>query len=408
MVPTSRGGTQMEDAKLLGLLNPTIAIIFAMTFIVFWLKQKDKKYILAIGLSYGMLGVGFLAANFIFEKHSVMNVVFVGLLYVFAITTVLGGLYNRAQLQGGVATLLIVGLAGVGMSTMIVLLSDNMNLRIYVTNATLGCLFCIAAWRLRCNASNGSLEKLIVVVFTAISIQFIVLTAFTLYFSGVLTPENYRNSLHWVVINFTTAISSLVLALMLIGVCSSDLMQQITKTANTDVLTGLQTRRAFEDRVAEMMLKLERTPLPVSLLILDIDHFKKVNDQFGHPVGDRAIKQLGGLVIKRMRTADVAGRLGGEEFSIMLWNTDQSGARLVAEELRSTFSTLPIEGIPDEMNITVSIGVATAKVTETYESLYSRADRALYDAKHRGRNRVAVAKWTLSSDTDKVSVALME
>jgi len=247
MVPTSRGGTQMEDAKLLGLLNPTIAIIFAMTFIVFWLKQKDKKYILAIGLSYGMLGVGFLAANFIFEKHSVMNVVFVGLLYVFAITTVLGGLYNRAQLQGGVATLLIVGLAGVGMSTMIVLLSDNMNLRIYVTNATLGCLFCIAAWRLRCNASNGSLEKLIVVVFTAISIQFIVLTAFTLYFSGVLTPENYRNSLHWVVINFTTAISSLVLALMLIGVCSSDLMQQITKTANTDVLTGLQTRRAFED-----------------------------------------------------------------------------------------------------------------------------------------------------------------
>jgi len=109
-----------------------------------------------------------------------------------------------------------------------------------------------------------------------------------------------------------------------------------------------------------------------------------------------------------MRTADVAGRLGGEEFSIMLWNTDQSGARLVAEELRSTFSTLPIEGIPDEMNITVSIGVATAKVTETYESLYSRADRALYDAKHRGRNRVAVAKRTLSSDTDKVSVALME
>ena len=217
------------------------------------------------------------------------------------------------------------------------------------------------------------------------------MTAVTLNLSGVLTPENYSSSLHWRVINFSTGISSLVFALTLIAMCAIDLLNQVSLIANQDLMTGLNTRRAFESNAEQMMRKLDRTPLPISLLILDIDHFKTVNDKFGHPVGDEVITQLGRLLGLRMRSADIAGRLGGEEFAVLLWNTDEVGARLLAEEVRSTFSTLPIDGIPDDKEITVSIGVAELLQLESYDSLYSRADKALYAAKNKGRNRVALA-----------------
>ncbi len=382
----------MDDLKLIGLLNPIIATIFALTFIIFWFRQKDKSYILAIGLAFASLGVGFLASHFFIEKLSLTNVLFIGVLYAFATTAIISGLYRRAGLQGGIGPLLSIGLFGVALSTIAVLQFNDLNLRLYLSNATLGVLWGIGAWRLRKNARDGGLEKLILLVMLAICMQFIGLTAVTLNLSGILTPENYNGSLHWRVVNFSTAISSLVLALTLIGMCASDLLKQVTLIANQDVLTGLNTRRAFEAKTDQVMLKLDRTPLPVSLLIIDIDHFKLVNDQFGHPVGDRVIARLGGLLEMRMRVSDFAGRLGGEEFSVLLWNTDQSGARLFAEEIRSTFSTMPIDGVPDETQITVSVGFAEVQERETYDSLYNRADQALYVAKRKGRNRVAAAE----------------
>ena len=382
----------MDDLKLIGLLNPIIANIFALTFIVFWYRQRDKSYILAIGLAFASLGIGFLASHFFIEKLSLANVLFIGVLYAVATTAIISGLYRRAGLQGGIGALLGTGLFGVALSTIAVLQFDDLNLRLYISNATLGVLWGMGVWRLRKTACDGGLEKLILLVMVAISIQFIGLTAVTLNLSGVLTPENYNGSLHWRVVNFSTAISSLVLALTLIGMCASDLLKQVTLIANQDVLTGLNTRRSFEAQADQVMLKLDRTPLPISLLIIDIDHFKLVNDQFGHPVGDKVISSLGGLIEARVRGSDFAGRLGGEEFAILLWNTDQSGARLFAEELRSTFSTLPIDGVPDETLITVSVGFAEVQEHETYDSLYNRADQALYVAKRKGRNRVAAAE----------------
>lgn len=381
----------MDDLKLIGLLNPIIANIFALTFIVFWFRQKDKSYILAIGLAFASLGIGFLTSHFFIDKLSLTNVLFIGVLYAVATTAIISGLYRRAGLKGGVGLLLGVGFSGVAASTIAVFQFDELNLRLYLSNATLGLLWGIGAWRLRKTARDSGLEKLILFVMVTICVQFIGLTAITISLSGTITPENYSSSLHWRVVNFSTAISSLVLALTLIGMCSSDMLKQVTLIANQDVLTGLNTRRAFEAQADEVMLKLDRTPLPVSLLIVDIDHFKLVNDEFGHPVGDKVIACLGGLIEKRMRGADFAGRLGGEEFAILLWNTDESGARLLAEEIRSTFSTLPIDGLPDEKQVTVSIGFAEIQRKETYESLYSRADAALYMAKGKGRNRVMAA-----------------
>ena len=128
----------------------------------------------------------------------------------------------------------------------------------------------------------------------------------------------------------------------------------------------------------------------MSIIIADIDHFKLVNDTYGHQTGDRVIATFGKLISQGSRKTDLVARIGGEEFCIVLWNADATGARLVAENLRTQFQAAQFEAIPKHKKFTSSFGVATLKSGETSEELYRRADQALYLAKQQGRNRVCL------------------
>lgn len=163
------------------------------------------------------------------------------------------------------------------------------------------------------------------------------------------------------------------------------------KLATTDALTGLQNRRAFEDNLKIEQQRAKRYGKDFSLLLLDIDHFKKVNDTYGHIAGDAALKTLASILEQQTRDIDSVSRFGGEEFVIVLPETGESGAMVVAERIRKTVSNTPFT-LPDERNIkvTISIGIASYPLCTKYpESLLEQADRALYLAKDAGRNRVA-------------------
>ncbi len=158
-----------------------------------------------------------------------------------------------------------------------------------------------------------------------------------------------------------------------------------------DSLTGLQNRREFDRLMAIETERARRYQQPVSLLMIDIDHFKRVNDSRGHPAGDWALQQIGILIQQmRIRSSDCAFRLGGEEFAILLTQTDKQGAMTVAERLREL--TVLHQLFSDGTGVTISIGVANypADVTEPAQ-LLNRADKALYEAKQSGRNRVVAA-----------------
>jgi diguanylate cyclase (GGDEF)-like protein len=130
---------------------------------------------------------------------------------------------------------------------------------------------------------------------------------------------------------------------------------------------------------------------PLVALMLDIDHFKRINDSYGHPVGDVAIRALADVCTQEIRHEDVLGRLGGEEFAIVLTETDLDGALLVAERLRRAIADIRIPTEQGVVAFTTSIGVAERLDTDaTIDSMLSRADMALYSAKRSGRNRVAV------------------
>lgn len=157
-----------------------------------------------------------------------------------------------------------------------------------------------------------------------------------------------------------------------------------------DPLTGVFNREYFFARLQEELERMRRFKRPLSVAVFDIDDFKVVNDTYGHPVGDRVLKQFCELLRRHLRSTDVFARIGGEEFGLIFPETDIRGAQRVCEKLRSVIEGTEFEVNDHSVRITASFGVTQAKETDTVESLYERADRALYLAKKSGKNRVAV------------------
>jgi diguanylate cyclase (GGDEF)-like protein len=163
---------------------------------------------------------------------------------------------------------------------------------------------------------------------------------------------------------------------------------RMERLATTDDLTGLLNRRAFFARAEAARLLALRQRQPITLLMLDIDHFKQLNDRFGHATGDEALIKFSATCIEALREHDILGRLGGEEFALVLPGTDLEGALHVAERLRQGVVDTRLLTCGNNYTMTVSIGVVLVDPEENLATALGRADHALYDAKRKGRNRV--------------------
>jgi diguanylate cyclase (GGDEF)-like protein len=163
--------------------------------------------------------------------------------------------------------------------------------------------------------------------------------------------------------------------------------------ATTDGLTGLYNRRHFEAVARTEWRRSQRYIRPLSLLVIDADHFKSINDRFGHDVGDSVLKTIAGVCQSSKRDSDSAGRLGGEEFAILLPETSEAAARTVAERLCQMVRECSPSAGGEKINVTVSIGVATATLSMSgIGALMKWADTAMYEAKRSGRDRVVSAQ----------------
>ncbi len=164
--------------------------------------------------------------------------------------------------------------------------------------------------------------------------------------------------------------------------------------ANYDSLTQLYNKRFFIDILSREFSYSRRNKNPLSLLMIDIDYFKKINDAHGHLVGDHVLANVGELLKKGLRHENIACRYGGEEFAIILRNTSSKAAENVAERIRSSIENLEFNYLSHHLKITVSIGIATYEHNnfETYEELIKCADEFLYESKLTGRNRITLKK----------------
>ncbi|MDO8675052.1 MAG: GGDEF domain-containing protein [Candidatus Omnitrophota bacterium] len=167
------------------------------------------------------------------------------------------------------------------------------------------------------------------------------------------------------------------------------LYKDIETLAITDGLTAVSTRRYFLERFDEEIKRAQARKIKMSFLMLDVDHFKTINDRHGHLTGDAVLKEIGVIIKENIREIDIAGRYGGEEFCVVLPDTDLEGARVVAERIRKAAETRIIKAYDAVLSITVSIGVSTYPSDgDLPEELIDKADWSLYRAKSQGRNCV--------------------
>ena len=164
--------------------------------------------------------------------------------------------------------------------------------------------------------------------------------------------------------------------------------ETLEHAALTDGLTGMQNRRYFDDALREYLDEFKRIGKPVGLLILDLDHFKLVNDTHGHDVGDKVLRAVAGCLREFTRFHDVVARLGGEEFAVVAPNMDVDMLSKLAERIRKAVAVLSVETGNVRLRVTTSVGLAVWDGHEDADDFFRRADKMLYQAKRLGRNRV--------------------
>jgi diguanylate cyclase (GGDEF)-like protein len=204
---------------------------------------------------------------------------------------------------------------------------------------------------------------------------------------GAMLLQDCQTPRHWSIDD--TAFFGSLADNLAVAIENADLHEEKKLQAVTDGLTGVSNRRHFNDMFQKEFERAKRYAEPLSLIIVDLDYLKKINDTYGHQAGDEAIRSIGKVMSQSCRSVDLPARYGGEEFCLLLPNTDLEMAAVIAERLRKLINETQIEG---PGNISASIGLANYPLhaNET-DSLFMRADEALYKAKQSGRNRVCIS-----------------
>ena len=205
-------------------------------------------------------------------------------------------------------------------------------------------------------------------------------------------PQTYLDSAYAMISQSLGSVFGIAIALLMLAILVSDILAAATQKSETDTLSGLLNRRGFETRAEMAVRDAGRQGISMSLVICDIDHFKSVNDSLGHASGDRVIAAFAGFLRSAAANHHAAGRIGGEEFAVVLPGTNLLAARLFAEGARSAFASLCVDGLPQDRRFTASFGVAELAPGEGITDLLIRADAALYEAKNNGRDCVRVSQ----------------
>jgi diguanylate cyclase (GGDEF)-like protein len=170
---------------------------------------------------------------------------------------------------------------------------------------------------------------------------------------------------------------------------NASLFARVQELAVVDELTGIPNRRRFFESAEHTLAEADRQSRPVVVMMLDIDHFKNVNDTHGHPTGDDVIRTVASRLTQLMRASDVHGRYGGEEFAVLISDADLPAGLAVADRIRTSIAVEPVQTRSGPLTVTISVGVAAAEPDDrTVDVLLARADHALYRAKQEGRNCV--------------------
>ncbi|MEZ5679996.1 MAG: GGDEF domain-containing protein [Erythrobacter sp.] len=374
--------------QILGLITPLMAMIFVSAFLLLWKRGKMGPYVLAFAGAYFFFGLGFVATHLLPDTGAFYVFHLTQLFYTAGCVCIIWGTANRAGQHVSLPALGIVYALSALTLAVAVGVSDETGPRLYIVNAGYGIMFTIATMVMLQAPRRNAIDTMLMVIFAITAAQFMIRPVLTLLIAGGSAATDYRESVYYSVLSVAVTIQSIATGVSLIWACAWDLIQSERERAKRCVLTGLRSRRAFEQDALVTMERAKQEGVPVALVVADIDNFKSVNDVFGHQAGDKAIAIFGSVIESMIRHTDIAGRIGGEEFCILAWNCDDASAKAMADRIRLRFADTAIPGLPGENRLTASFGVASRREGEGYGKLFARADAELYRAKETGRNRV--------------------
>ena len=375
------------QAQILTMTIPIVAIIFCAVFIALWWRGRSHIHVLGYAYWFGAVALGLVLQTFVFGQMGPPEVVIFHLLSSSALITLAWALAKRDGVRAPLA-----GYIGITLVTAVILwfarMYDEQPILLMVQNFNAGLIFAMTAFTKWQASTKQIADRFLLYTLSGLAIYAFVRPSVTVLIQSQMTMDEYQASAFLTFNLAVTAFCTIFLALSLIATIVADSLEEQRSAATIDLLSGLKVRRAFEEQANEMIARAQRLEKPLCLIVGDLDHFKRINDGWGHATGDMVITKFGEVIANQIRNTDAAGRIGGEEFCIVVWNCQLKPAAALAERLRKSMAASGETGDCASLTITASFGVAQWQPGEPYSAVFERADAALYRAKRRGRNNV--------------------
>lgn len=384
----------MSDMKLttvqtLTLASPGIAVLFALSFLAMSRFHHAARYLKLLAASFLLFALAASGQILGIPSDAGGNAVISGALYVGCVILLAEGVLRRTNLTLGrvVPPVALIGIVG-GLAYLYY--GDrNLVARVYLLNFGCAAVLLAAAMRMTPLLRSKTTDRVVFWAFLAFALSFFPRTWLTLgQVRRGMSTHAFGTSSFWIALQMWLVLSGVALAIILIFAATADKIDDLRRERNEDHLTGLLNRRGFDESSKLRGRRVSDTPS--SLIACDVDHFKRINDTFGHTAGDAVLRHVARLLRSVLRSGDEAGRVGGEEFLVLLPGTGSVDACEIAQRMRETIATAHFPGLPADYRVTASFGVATRQPGESMDALVMRVDRLLYDAKDAERNRVAI------------------
>lgn len=288
---------------------------------------------------------------------------------------------------------LLYGLAVMALITFFTVAVPNLEVRILVQNLVAGTLYALMAKTIAVGGFRKYPARYAHALTVAIHAVFMLTwRPWLLITANADATDNQLVLASWILLE--SMVFYLVLSINTMLLVIEHLSLKLVAQAEIDPLTRVFNRSAFMTLLHKARSRCERQHLPLSIMMIDLDHFKTINDSWGHQAGDRVLKRFAALASASLRNEDVIGRMGGEEFCIILTGSHLTEAQEIGERLRQACEGEAVVSEETRIHYTISVGIAQVRDNETLEAAIRRADQAMYRAKHVGRNRVELAPRT--------------
>lgn len=366
-----------------------MALVFSATFLTAWTFQRSRSWMLMVSLCYALSALGFTLQYPLLPIGIPMTRMLANTCFLAAMIAFTVALAQRCHRRPPVLIQSLIVGAALMTLTWFMFVQPNMLWRILVMNFALGTMLLVMAAEMRACAGRKKVDNLLLGLLVFNGLLFFGRSLVLSGLQGEFPPiEELHRSFYWRSFTLSNAVVSIITVIALLASAAAETIEALRAETNTDPLSGLLNRRGFELAAQALISDPRRAALPLTLITADLDRFKSINDTLGHDAGDRAIALFASALRDVIGDHHPAGRIGGEEFAMIVNGADLATARLIAEGVRIAFATLPSPDVLAGVSLSASFGVSEWRSNQSLSELLSRADDALYQAKEAGRDCV--------------------